>query len=100
MVDGAVVVAAGDSVYGAWEISAQRQPGGELPTRIKLTEPDGGVLWLGGSDGPAAWPGRVLNVGSGGQGAGPCNKPRQTAPGEHHRRPVALAGKAMAAKSR
>lgn len=63
------MVAAGDSVYGAWEISAQRQPGGDLSTRIRLTEPDGRVVWLGGSDGPAVWPGRVLNVGSGGQAA-------------------------------
>lgn len=69
--DAPVVVAAGMSLYGSWQVIARRGPDGQVSTAIKLIEPDGRVLWLGGSGGPLLWPGRILNVGSGGHSTGP-----------------------------
>jgi hypothetical protein len=52
-------------------MTAQHKPGGELSIRITVTGPGGGVLVSNGSEGPALWPGRVLNVSSGGRSGGP-----------------------------
>jgi len=63
--------ASGNLEFGVWQIIIRRQAGDELLAEIKLVEADGQILWLGGSGGPLLWPGRILNVGSGGQDTGP-----------------------------
>ena len=65
------MVAAGTSGYGLWQVIGRRQPGGDIATAIRLVEPGGRILWLGGGGGPPLWPGRILNVGSGGDSTGP-----------------------------
>lgn len=66
-----VVIAAGLSEYGTWQITVRRQADGDYAHAVRLIDHDGHIQWLGGSGGPPVSPDCVLNVASAGQGAGP-----------------------------
>ena len=73
-----VVIAEGTYGEGvSWLIWAIRSPSdgspgvGELMSMIRITDPDDRILHEGGSGGPALYPGKLMNVGTGGDDEGP-----------------------------
>jgi hypothetical protein len=41
-------------MYGSWQVTVRLGPDDELFPAIKLIDPDGRILWLGGSGVPLA----------------------------------------------
>ncbi len=68
------VVAKGTHDTGvSWVVWARRDEprGGDLLSMIRLTDSNGRIVHAGGSSGPPLFPGRVLNVSTGGSEEGP-----------------------------
>ena len=71
---GRVVVAEGSHSDGlTWVIWARRHEPreGDLLSMIRVTDPSGRIVHAGGSSGPPLYPGRMLNVSTGGSEEGP-----------------------------
>ena len=72
--DGRQVVATGTHDTGvSWIIWARRDEprDGDLLSMIRLTDSSGRIVHAGGSSGPPLYPGRLLNVSTGGSEEGP-----------------------------
>jgi hypothetical protein len=72
--DGRYVIAEGTHDAGvSWVVWARRDEPheGDLLSMIRVTDSSGRILHAGGSSGPALYPGRMLNVSTGGSEEGP-----------------------------
>jgi hypothetical protein len=72
--DGRYVVAEGTHDAGvSWVVWARRDEprDGDLLSMIRITDASGRILHAGGSSGPPLYPGRMLNVSTGGSEEGP-----------------------------